>query len=377
MDTHSILHIGKFYPPHNGGMESHLRDLAVRQALADRVRVIVSNDIPRSEASELDGVHVHRVARVGTIASMPVCPGLLGAIRMAPADLVHLHTPNPAAALAFLLSRHRGRLVITHHADTIGRRALRRFSDPFVIRAMQRASRIVVTSQRYLESSPELEPFRDKCRVIPLGIAVTAQPRTAKREAKELRSRFGDRIVLAVGRLVPYKGFDVLIRAMAQVEAHLLLIGAGPLDAELATLAADLGVVHKLSMLSRVNDLSAYFAAASIFVLPSVTRAEAFGIVQVEAMAAGLPVVNTDIDSGVPEVSRDGETGFTVPPGDAGALAQAITTLLDRNDLRLEFGAAAAARAQSEFSADLMAARTSSLYDEILNPEYLQLPPAA
>jgi glycosyltransferase involved in cell wall biosynthesis len=376
-DKRSILHIGKFYPPHNGGMESHLRDLAVRQALVDRVRVIVSGESLRAEASELDRVHVNRVARLGTVASMPICPGLLSAIRRAPADLVHLHTPNPGAALAFLLSRHQGKLVITHHADTIGRKALRRLCDPFVMRAMQHASRIIVTSQRYLESSPELEPFRGKCRVIPLGIDVPVQSPTSNSEAKELRARFGDRVILAVGRLVPYKGFDVLIRAMRHVEAYLLLIGAGPLAAELATLAAAAGVSQKLTMLSRVSDLSPYFAAASIFVLPSVTRAEAFGIAQVEAMAAGLPVINTDIDSGVPEVSLDGETGLTVPPGNETALAQAITTLLNRNDLRLQFSSAAAARARAEFTADRMTARTMTLYDEVLSFASLRLPKSA
>jgi glycosyltransferase involved in cell wall biosynthesis len=377
MDKRSILHIGKFYPPHKGGMESHLRDLAVRQALVDRVRVIVSGETLRAEASELDRVHVNRVARLGTVASMPICPGLLSAIRRAPADLVHLHTPNPGAALAFLLSRHQGKLVITHHADTIGRRALRRLSDPFVMRAMQLASRIIVTSQRYLESSPELEPFRDKCRVIPLGIDVPVQPPWGNSEARELRARFGDRVILAVGRLVPYKGFDVLIRAMRHVEARLLLIGAGPLAAELAALAAAAGVSQKLSMLSRVSDLSPYFAAASLFVLPSLTRAEAFGIAQVEAMAAGLPVINTDIDSGVPEVSLHGQTGLTVPPGNETALAQAITTLLDRSDLRLQFSSAAAARARAEFTADRMTARTMTVYDEVLSSVSLRLPKSA
>jgi rhamnosyl/mannosyltransferase len=376
-NARSILHIGKFYPPHSGGMESHLRDLAVRQARVDHVRIIVSSDVQRTHTDEVDGAHIHRVARLMTVASMPVCPGLCTAIRSAPADLVHLHTPNPGAALAFLRSHHSGKLIITHHADTIGRKVLRRFSDPFVVRAMERASRIIVTSKRYLESSAELAPFRDKCRVIPLGIDLPVRTPASVGEANKLRAQFGHRILLAVGRLVSYKGFDVLIRAMRQVDAHLLLVGAGPLAAQLASVAAAAGVSRKVSMLDRVRDLSPYFAAASIFILPSVTRAEAFGIVQVEAMAAGLPIINTDLDSGVPEVSRHGETGFTVPPGDDAALAHAITILLDRENLRLQFGTAAAARARAEFSADRMAARTMSLYDETLDSARYGLTPAA
>ena len=171
----SVLHIGKYYPPHRGGMETHLRDLAVRQTETARVNVVVSNSAPWQEYSVMDGVSVTRVARLGTIASMPVCPGLMAAIRRSPADLVHIHMPNPGAALAFLMSGHPGKLIITHHADTLGRRTLRRLSDPFVIRLMQRASRILVTSSRYLNSSEELAPFQDKCRIVPLGIDLRAR----------------------------------------------------------------------------------------------------------------------------------------------------------------------------------------------------------
>jgi rhamnosyl/mannosyltransferase len=362
----SILHIGKFYPPYRGGMESHLHDLASRQAQVNHVQVVVSNSSPRTEISEMDAVNVARVARYATVASMPVCPDLAVAIRNAPADLVHLHMPNPGAALAYLLSGHPGKLIVTHHADTLGRRVLRLLSDPFVARVMRRASHIIVSSSRYLDSSGELAPFRDKCRIIPLGIDMPDLPSAGNARVRELRERFGDRAIIAVGRLVPYKGFDVLIRAMKYVESKLVLVGSGPLAAQLASLAAAEGVTGKISILGPVRDLGPYLNAACLFVLPSINRAEAFGLAQVEAMAAGLPVINTDIDSGVPQVSRDGQTGITVPPGDEFALARAIQTLLDREDLRLQFGSAARARARSEFSADLMAQRTMDLYKEAL-----------
>lgn len=361
----SILHIGKFYPPQRGGIETVVHDLAVRQARTDRVRVIVSNTSARTEVSTADAVDVTRVARLGTVASMPICPGLLPAIRRAPADIAHLHTPNPGAAAAFLLSGHAGALIVTHHADTLGRRALRRLSDPFVVRVMQRAHRVIVTSRRYLDSSEELIPFREKCRVIPLGIDLPSPAPDTEDLAADLRAHYGPRIVLAVGRLVPYKGFDVLLRAMKQIDAKLLLVGSGPLAPQLTTLAANEGVAQKVFMLEHVDNLAPYFAAASLFVLPSVTRQESFGVVQLEAMAAGLPVVNTDIDSGVPEVSRDGRTGLTVPPRDEAALARAMALLLNREDLRLRFGAAARLRVRTKFTADLMAERTMDLYEEV------------
>lgn len=364
-DKYSVLHLGKFYPPHSGGMETHLRDLAVRQTSHARVNVIVSSSSLRHELADLEGVLVRRVARWTTIASMPVCPDLTRAIRNSPADLVHLHAPNPGAAFSLLKSGHRGKLVITHHADTLGRKVLRRLSDTFVRTAMDRAVAIIVTSERYLDSSPELAPYREKCRVIPLGIDLAT---ITGESAAEILPMYRNRpLILAIGRLVSYKGFDVLIRAMRQANAHLVLIGVGPQARELQALIENSGLEQKVSMLGRVDDLRAYFCAASIFVIPSITRAEAFGLVQLEAMAAGLPVINTDIDSGVPEVSIHEKTGLTVPPGDVSALADAIRLLLDRQDLREKYGIAARQRVLAEFTADRMAERTLSLYGEILS----------
>lgn len=367
MFSPSILHIGKFYPPHSGGMETHLRDLAVRQCKTAQVKVIVANSGPHRQSSLVAGVSVTRVARFATIASMPVCPGLLTAIRSAPADIVHIHMPNPGAALAFLLSGHTGKLILTHHADTLGRPTLRRFSDPFVRTLMRRASRIIVTSNRYLDSSLELLPFREKCRVIPLGIDVQSAICNDHVAIERIGQRFGNRLVLAIGRLVPYKGFDILIRAMEHVDARLLLVGTGPQNDALRRLIASKNLEQKVTMLGRVDDIRPFLAASSIFVLPSVTRAEAFGIVQLEAMAAGLPVINTDIDSGVPEVGVDGETAITVPPKNPGALSTAIQLLLRRDDLRAQLGTAARARVGSEFTTDLMAQRTMALYEDVID----------
>ena len=347
-------------------MEAHVHDLAVRQAGAAHVRVIAANSARRHERCVMEGVCIERVARIATLASMPVCPGLAIAIRRSPADIVHIHLPNPGAALAFLLSGHTGEVVITHHADTTGRLFLRQFSDPFVRLLMRRASRITVSSARYLDTSSELAPFRNKCCVVPHGIDIQHALRTDSAVVRALRQQFGDRLILAVGRLVPYKGFDILFRAMKHVDAKLILIGTGPQHAALASLAESEGVKEKITMLGHVECIGSYFSAASIFVLPSVTRAEAFGLVQLEAMAAGLAIINTDIDSGVPEVSIHGKTGITVRAGEIFALSEGINMLLERKDLRDQFGEAAKARVHSEYTADLMADRTMSIYSEVL-----------
>lgn len=360
-----ILHIGKSYAPSCGGIETHVRDLAVRQAQLATVSVLASSFIRRTETSEIDGVSVTRLATFGTIASMPICPSLPSELRRKPAEIVHIHLPNPASAFAFVTSGHRGKLVITHHADTMGRKTLRVFSDPFVHRIMKMASRIIVTSDRYLWSSQELRPYRDKCSVIPLGISIDDPYPYDAGNILQLRRRREERLVLAIGRLVPYKGFDILIRAMKRVNARLALIGSGPQAESLLDLARREGVRDKIVMLGWIDDLSSFLHQASIFVMPSVTRAEAFGLVQLEAMAAGLPIINTDLDSGVPEVSLNGITGFTVPPGNVDALSSAISLLLDRKDLREQFGAAAIDRA-ADFSADTMSDRTMALYEQVL-----------
>ena len=145
---------------------------------------------------------------------------------------------------------------------------------------------------------------------VPYGIDARVTACTDTAAIQRIRQVFGDKLILAVGRLVPYKGFDILIRSMKHVDAKLLLIGSGPEYNALAKLAASEGVEERIAMLGRVEDVGPYFAAASFFVLPSVTRAEAFGLVQLEAMAAGLPVINTDIDSGSAEISLDGERGL-------------------------------------------------------------------
>jgi rhamnosyl/mannosyltransferase len=175
-------------------------------------------------------------------------------------------------------------------------------------------------------------------------------------------------MVLAVGRLVYYKGFDVLVDAMREVSGHLVLIGDGHLLGSLKGRAARLGVESRISFLGEVanESLAPFYAAARVFVLPSVARSEAFGIVQLEALACGVPVVNTSLPSGVPEVSPHGVTGLTVPPADATALAQAITTLLDDPALSARYGMAGRQRVASEFTVVRMGERVRAIYSEAL-----------
>ena len=361
-----VLHLGKYYPPHAGGMEIYLQQLVSQQAKLMNVAVIVANDLRCTQIEDVDGAKISRVSSLGVLASMPITPTMAWHIRENKADLIHLHMPNPGAALALLASRHSGRLVITHHADTLGRRQLRRLSDPVVRRVMERSAAIIVTSKRYLDSSEELASFHDKCEIIPLGMDPMSFEGTDTDASQSIRAKYGERLVLAVGRLVPYKGFEYLIRSMVNVNGTLLLVGTGPLRESLLNCVRKYGVQDKVAMLGYVDDIAQYYKAASIFVIPSVTRAEAFGVVQMEAMASGVPVINTDLPSGVPEVSVHGKTGLTVPPKDPEALANAITLLLDNAALRQQFGRAARERIHGRFTVERMVAQTMNVYDSVM-----------
>jgi rhamnosyl/mannosyltransferase len=348
-------------------MELHLQLLCRELSKQIEVKVIVANhDGPTRNDADAN-VQITRLSTAIQIAGASVCPRMVGAIRDSAADIVHIHLPNPPAALAYLASGHPGKLVATWHLDIVRQRALGGMFRPVSDLLLRRSSAIVVTSPDYLRSSRHLQNHRDRCYVIPYGIPVDSFATADPDQVLQLRARYGERVVLAIGRFVYYKGFAHLIAAMAQVEATLLLIGDGPLRPDLERLARDAGVADRVVFLGAIpnTELAAYYHAADVFALPSVARSEAFGIVQIEAMAAGTPVVNTRLDSGVPFVSLDGITGLTVPPADSRALARAITSLLDDSAWRAQLGNAGIQRARTEFSVTNMVARVMTLYSAV------------
>jgi rhamnosyl/mannosyltransferase len=362
-----VLHVGKFYPPHKGGMETHLRDLCERLQQKVDVHVLVASDAAETTEEVTNGVRVTRMGTLLNLGAAPFCPGMARRIRETEADIVHLHFPNPTAFVAYLASCHAGRLVVTYHSDIVRQKISGRAFRPILRHVLRRTRAIIATSPNYIESSPVLRRERERCRVIPLGIPVEKFAHANDVEVGRIRARFGSRIVLAVGRLIYYKGFEYLIRAMRRVEGHLVVIGTGPLDVRLRRERDAAGLQERVHFLGEVADAAPYFHAADVFALASTARSEAFGIVQLEAMACGVPVVNTRLDSGVPFVSLDGVTGLTVAPADADALAAALNRLLGDATLRAKFGAAGRERVRAEFSADVMAERTLNLYEEVLS----------
>jgi glycosyltransferase involved in cell wall biosynthesis len=296
--------------------------------------------------------------------STPMCPSMARAIRSSGAGVIHLHLPNPAAILAYLVSGSSARLIVSYHSDIVRQKILGTMFEPLLHMALRRSTAIIASAPQNVTSSPVLARYRDRCHIIPYGIDVQQFENCDRAQVDRIRQQYGDRLILSVGRLVYYKGFEYLIRAMAHVRGSLLIIGSGPLQSKLERLILHLNLSGKVFLAGRVaGTLVNYYHAARTFVLPSVARSEAFGIVQIEAMAAGTPVINTQLDSGVPFVSLHETTGLTVPPADSEALAGAINRLLDDPELCHRFGQNARARAQTKFSLAAMTAKTLVLYE--------------
>lgn len=363
-----VLHVGKFYPPHRGGMESHLEALCGELKRSIDLQIVVaSSNGSRTCEDFVDGVKVARLGKLCTLRSAPFCPQMIRELRNSKADIVHIHLPNPGAVLAYLASSHPGRLVFTYHSDIVRQKVLSRFFDPILRYALNRADAIIVSSSDYVRSSYVLPRYEKKCHVIPFGIQSERFQQTDVSEVTRLRKLFGPRIVLGVGRLVYYKGFEFLIEAMKFVEGRLVIVGSGPLHHALQQKAVSCGVDERVTFLTEVEDVRPFYQTADVFALSSVAESEAFGIVQLEAMACGKPVVNTNLPTGVTSVSLDGLSGVTVPPADPVALGNAINSMLNNPVRSAAYGRAGQTRVKQHFSVEAMARQTLALYQDVMN----------
>jgi rhamnosyl/mannosyltransferase len=396
-----VCHLGKFYPPAPGGMESHVRTLARAQAeLGAEVRVLCVNHRNRrgddvtwesfagtETVEEWDGpVRLTRIGRRASLARFDLCPSLpamLGRLQRS-VDLLHLHVPNPTMLLTLAAARPLWHglqtmpqratvphLVVTYHSDVVRQRRLGMMLRPFEHLVLNRAEVIVSNSPGYPDGSPLLQAHSTKVRVLPMGIDLNPYlhpSNPALDYAVRLRREHGAPLWIAVGRLVYYKGLDNAIRALAAVPGRLMIIGEGPLEADLRRLADEVAVAGRVLWYGRLTDeqlVGAYHAATALW-FPSNARSEAFGLVQVEAMASGCPVINAAIPaSGVCWVSRHEETGLTVPLNDPAALAHAANRLLTEPGLRERLAAGGRARAVQEFAHGLMARRCLEMYREV------------
>lgn len=367
-----VVHVYKDYPPVLGGIEGHLGLVARAQAAAGwQVTVLVTEPGGRGSIRVEDGVTVIRAQRLATLASTPLSLALPATLARLRADLFHLHCPYPVGELAWLAVGRRP-MVLTWHSDVVRQRLLGALWAPGQRALLRRADRVLATSPNYARTSPFLRALpADTLRILPLGIAAPG----ARPDPAAARARFGEGPTLAfVGQLRYYKGLGVLLDALAALRAaggprpRLLVVGRGPLEVEWRARAAAGGVEDQVQWLGNVGDAERdlVLAASDLFVLPAVARSEAFGLVLLEAMAAGLPLVTTELGTGTSWVNQHLETGLVVPASDAAALAAALERLLADAALRRDMGARARQRFEAQFTAERMLADLDRIYEEVL-----------
>lgn len=369
-----ILQIGKYYPPARGGMETVLRHIC--EGLLDRRHSVVAlaAGVERVDRHETlrgpETGHTGLLIRCGSLCrlnsqpltfSLPVW--LRREIKRFDPELIQLHLPNPMAALSAWLQIPRGgnvpRLAVWYHADITRQRLGGRLLEPLTRSVLRRADGIAVSTASLRDQSRFLDRLRGKVAVIPFGIdhRAWAPPREDSRKA---RGPF-----LFVGRLVYYKGLDLLLDAVAGLpRAKLTIVGDGPLGRKLRQRAQRDDLRGRVRFTGELDDqeLRREMAGSSALVLPSLQRSETFGLVQLEAMAAGLPVVSTQLPTGVAEVNVDGVTGRLVPPGNVTALRAVLAEILDHPETADRWAAAGRERVVESFSRSQMIADLEKWY---------------
>lgn len=372
-----LLQISNYYPPHIGGIEQVACDVATGLKGEVEQRVLCFHHEKGDVFETVDGVPIIRAGTFAKVASQSLSLSfgklLKKTFREFQPDVVIFHCPNPFEAyyLKKQLKKYPAcKLVVWWHLDITKQKVLGKFFTRQSRWLLHRAVKVVATSPNYIEGSAQLQSVREKCVVIPCcaneaRISVDDEIRT---RAEELRREYaGKTLLFAVGRHVPYKGMEYLVRASRLLDDKYAVCigGSGPLTPELKQLAEGDAKVRFLGRVSDL-DLKAYLCACDIFCFPSVTKNEAFGIALAEAMSFAKPAVTFTIEgSGVNYVSLDKVTGIECPNGDVEAYAAAIRTLAEDKELRRRYGIAAHERVQALFTQEKFAEHVHRLLAEI------------
>ena len=347
-------------------MERHIALLCHYQKQWCEVEALVCSRGLLSRRLEHDGVRVTAVGEWGRFQSAPRHPCFPGTCGRCGADVMVVHSPNPTAELGWLAARPRGALIVRYQSDVGKAGAGHALLRAFLMRFLDKAAMILPTSRQYLDSSPVLRHFAEKCRIVPLGIVPEAYAAPEERLVERLRDAYGVPYVFFCGVHRYYKGLPWLVRAARDIRARVVIAGDGPERPALLALAKELGVDIEFPGRLTHEELVAHLYGCAVVAFPSCERSEAFGLSILEAHACGRPVVATRLGTGVEFVNEDGRTGLNVPPKDAGALADAINRLLEDADAREAMGAYARERVKAVFDAETLARTEFELYEQVL-----------
>ena len=369
-----ILHAYKIYKPDvEGGIPQVIATLTHNTPDDINSSIVVARSSGPTEHSVIDGVPVNAAYSFGTAFSTPISPAYLRAFLKgaSTSDLIVHHAPFPLTDIALLAQKSRIPLVVHWHAEIIGRSLLKSALMPAIISSLKRAAKIIVAHPIMIQQSDLLKRFSDKCVAIPYGTDINywSKINQLKVKAGQNSRSESSRLLVAIGRLVPYKGFSLLLQALQDIDAKLVLIGEGDLLPNLRRQANILGIEDRVVFAGKLprSEMRALLQTANALVMPSISSAEAFGIVQIEAMAAGCPVINTNISTAVPFVARHKLEGLTVSVGDVAALREAILLILDNPEYARKLGNAAELRVRAEFDEDLFRQRNFDLYRSIVS----------
>lgn len=375
MDKLKVLQLNKYYHPHIGGIERVVQQVAEGLATETQMTVLVSAEDKKYHEETRNGVTLIRLPRHIKFGSMPISFGLFGKLRKLAKqqDVIHLHMPFPIGDLACLLSGYKGKIVLWWHSDVVRQKKLMLLYKPIMIRMLKRADAIVVATQGHIDGSAYLKPYQEKCYFIPYGVDPSIEEKADQYiyQKETQQTTESDRPIrfLFVGRYAYYKGCDVLLEAFAKLKnAELIMAGSGGREEQLKQKAKELDIEERITFTGKMTEeeLCKQYADCDVFVLPSIARSEAFGIVQIEAMAFGKSVINTKLPSGVPYVSIHGETGLTVEPCNADKLAEAMQRLADNKEERLQMGERARTRMKAQYRLNDMIARVLELYKDLV-----------
>lgn len=373
-----ILQIGKYYPPYRGGMETVLENLVEGLLDADiDVHTLVSGLDTHDRTSVIKGPssgnegQLIRVSRAGQLSSQPLNTTLLSQLRKQldtfQPDLVHLHLPNPLAVLAWsVLARWYGRnmppLAVWYHADITRQRLGAKLLRPLIQSTLKQSAGICVSTESLAQNSSCLGGLAGKIQVIPFGISPEPWINIDPLQGGSF---------LFVGRLVPYKGLEILLDALQKVPGSTLdVVGQGPLENLLERKIQQENLADRVRLHGSctADQLAVLMAQARALVLPSLDQSETFGLVQLEAMASGIPVIASALKSGVAEVGVEGETCLLVPPGDVVSLSLALQKIQTDNTLALNLGRASRQRFHQFYSREIMIDNILTWYRRLLNP---------
>jgi rhamnosyl/mannosyltransferase len=367
-----ILQVVKLYYPWIGGVEKVVQQIVEGLNGKDgfEIEVLCCAHEKKGKEEKINGVKIHRASSFGIFWGMPISFDFFRLFKKLSkkVDIIDFHHPFPLGDLGIFLFRPKARLIVHYHSDIVRQRIFNFFYKPLIFNTLKKAKKIIVSNPNLIESSSYLQKFKEKCEVISFGVNLEKFKKFDLEKVRKIKEKYGD-FVLFVGRLNYYKGLHYLIDAMKGVKANLVIVGEGPEKSNLLSHISNLKLENKIFLLpfQPEEELVNYYRACSVFVLPSIFKSEAFGLVLIEAMACGKPMISTELGTGTSFVNRNGVTGFVVPPRDSGALAEAINKILSDKELAQKFGKNAENLVIEKFSLQKMIEKTKSVYKGVFS----------